>query len=302
MRKRLEAQLGAPDIIEKLARLKGSDFHSLMLEVYNQRAQATRPSDLLENYRANRFVRPARVPMRVRLRLEQAALDVLPADFRVLELSPMAPLGNCSALAGMSQHRVVSADHRVEVCADATNLLALECAERRRKNRAEVCRLAASVRVARAQPLLSEHHTAHYRLWAMVTAGRLTRQFEVDAVVQQLRFVADFCRRLGEVGFDIGRPLIRLADWEKTMAEPVLAGLEDAPCDIKLEPERQRAKGYYRKLAFRMDAPLNGTMMEFGDGGFTTWTARLCSDQREGLLILGLGMELLATAARDENF
>ena len=297
MKKRLEAELGAPGIAEKLASMAGSDFHSLMLEVYQQRAKATWPAELLEFYRKNRFVRPARVPIEIRLRLEQAALDSLPSSFTVLELSPVAPLGNCSALAGMSQDRIVSADRRLEVCADPTNLLALESAHQRRRSKDEVCRLAASSRVVRAQPLMAEHHTAHFRLWSMVTAGRLQGSFEVDALVEHLRFIVDYVQRLGQTGFSVGRPLIWLADWSGTLGDSVTEGLGDAECDVRFEPERERAKGYYRKAAFRVDCPLNGQFMEIGDGGFTDWTAKLCSDRREGLLISGLGMELLATTA-----
>ena len=298
MKKRLESELGTPGIVEKLAAMAGSDFHSLMMEVYQQRAQATWPAELLEFYRQNRFVRPARVPMHVRLRLEQAALESVPEGFEVLELSPIAPLGNCSVLAGMSQDRIVSADRRLEVCADPTNLLALECASRRRKDKGTTCRLAASSRAVRAQPLMSEHHTAHFRLWTMCTAGRLQGNFEEDAIVEHLSFIAAFTKKLGQCGFAVGRPLIHFADWSGSLTERVLERMKDVECDILLEPERTRAKGYYRKTAFRVDCPLNGQMMEIGDGGFTEWTAKLCSDRREGLLISGLGMELLALSAQ----
>ena len=75
LRQRLESELKAPGIVEALSTLRGSDFHSLMLEVYRRRAEARKPSDLMEFYKNNRFVQPARVPIGVRLRLEQAAVD-----------------------------------------------------------------------------------------------------------------------------------------------------------------------------------------------------------------------------------
>ena len=136
LRQRLESELKAPGIVEALSTLRGSDFHSLMLEVYRRRAEARKPSDLMEFYKNNRFVQPARVPIGVRLRLEQAAVDALPGDFSVVELAPLAPQGNCAVLGQMSQDRIVSADRHLEVCADPTNFLALECAARRRADRA----------------------------------------------------------------------------------------------------------------------------------------------------------------------
>jgi hypothetical protein len=35
----------------------------------------------------------------------------------------------------------------------------------------------------------------------------------------------------------------------------------------------------------------SGTLMDVGDGGCTTWTRRLLSDERERLVISGLGIE-----------
>lgn len=296
LRQRLESELEAPGLVEALSTLRGSDFHSLMLEVYRRRAEARKPSDLMEFYKNNRFVQPARVPLGVRLRLEQAALDALPGDFSVVELAPLAPLGNCTVLGQMSQDRIVSADRHLEVCADPTNFLALECAARRRADRTSVCRLAASTRVVRAQPLQRPEHTAHFRLWTMATAGRLSRSFQTDSVVAQLRYLDDLLHLLAQRGFAVGPPLVHLADWNGRLAEGIQDGLQGWRGELRPEPDRVRAKGYYRDLALRVDCPINDQLYEIADGGFTDWTAKLCADQREGLLIFGLGMELLALA------
>ena len=63
----------------------------------------------------------------------------------------------------------------LEVASDATNQLALEAALRRmeqgRKSHDRI-RLAASQRQVRCQPLVDPRHSAHFRIFALVTAGK----------------------------------------------------------------------------------------------------------------------------------
>lgn len=297
LRKRLEDELSSPGLTQRLVELCGSDFRSLMLEVFAQRAEGRPAHAILEAYRKDRFVQPSKVSMKVRLQLEQIALETTDSEVEILELSPLAPLGSCSAITQTSQDRIVSADRHLELCADPTNFLALECALRRRSRPGEICRLATSARTVRAQPLTHPDHTAHFRLWAMVTGGRNTRQFQVESVVEQLRFLVTYLGRLAETGFALGRPIVYLADWSGRLGEEIVNRLQELECDIVAEPERERARGYYRDLSFRIDCPIHGKLMDVADGGFTNWTAQLCADKKESLLIGGLGLELLAIAA-----
>jgi hypothetical protein len=57
---------------------------------------------------------------------------------------------------------------------------------------------------------------------------------------------------------------------------------------------RQRGRGYYRDLCFKVHADTGGELEEFGDGGFTDWTMRLTASRKERLLISGLGLDRLA--------
>jgi hypothetical protein len=53
--------------------------------------------------------------------------------------------------------------------------------------------------------------------------------------------------------------------------------------------------GYYRRFALRIspEAP-DGNRYPVVDGGFTDWTARLRGNQKERLLISGIGSEFVA--------
>ena len=109
----------------------------------------------------------------------------------MVQLAPLVPLGTHSALATVSQHKVVTAIRACEVAADPTNALALEAAVRRARARSGVVRLAAVQRVVRAQRFPAGW-AAHFGLFATVTAGRDqgSLRFEQAAVGEQLRFAA----------------------------------------------------------------------------------------------------------------
>ena len=91
----------------------------------------------------------------------------------MLALAPVVPLGTHSALATVSQHKVLSTIRACEVAADPTNALALEAAGRRRAlPRTATVKLAGIQRVVRAQQFQGAGAPAHFTLFGLVTAGR----------------------------------------------------------------------------------------------------------------------------------
>ena len=130
---RILRQAQAPDLLDALVeRLGASDLQSLLLEVYRRRAAKLSPGDVLRQYEGNRFVKPAQVSHQALLVFDQLAFSLLPAGFEVLALSPVAPLGTSSVVATVDQNVVLSTIRNTEVTADATGVLALEAAHRRR--------------------------------------------------------------------------------------------------------------------------------------------------------------------------
>ena len=154
-----------------LAGLSGADLRSLLLSVARDRAATVRPSEVVRRWREDRFVRPARADPRLLARVEARMWQLLPADVDGVELSPVVPVGACSAVAPVSQNRIVTTMRASEVLSDPTNALAIEAAVRRRRQ-SEV-HLAAAHRVLRAQDFGSDA-SAHFRLFALVSSARDT--------------------------------------------------------------------------------------------------------------------------------
>jgi hypothetical protein len=91
---------------------------------------------------------------------------------------------------------------------------------------------------------------------------------------------------------DSHHPLI-----ESQVIESVKAEFPEAQC--RVNPARLEGFGYYRHFAIRI-SPLapDGSRYPVVDGGFTDWTARLMSNQKERLLISGIGSEFVCKKYR----
>ncbi|MFD6261043.1 hypothetical protein ACFWFK_07910 [Micromonospora chalcea] len=277
---------------DALAALPSADLRTLLLGVARDRAGAVRPAQVLRRWHEDRFVRPSAADPRALSRVEGRIWSLLPPDVAGVELSPVAPLGTCAAVAPVSQHRIVSTVRGTEVVSDPTNALAVEAAARRRQ--ADEVHLAATHRVLRAQDF-RPGTSAHFRLCALVSTARDSGSGRTEArmLVRHLAFwravLADLVPAatprlhvtvLDEVVRD------RLADTVRPM-------LGDGPVPLHDEPERQRGRGYYRGAALQVT--VGG--WEIGDGGFTDWTARLLGDAKERCLISCLATERLAEVA-----
>jgi hypothetical protein len=79
----------------------------------------------------------------------------------------------------------------------------------------------------------------------------------------------------------------------------VLPSLQPLPPRVTVDedPQRERARSYYRGAAIRIDIGDGDAALEVGDGGFTDWTAQLLGDAKERCLISCVATERLATLA-----
>jgi hypothetical protein len=278
--RRIVASSGV-DLVDLLTRMPGPDLTTVLLEVARQRADARSPADVLRQARTDRFVQPAALDGRALHDVETTAMAALPSAFEVIVLSPLSPLGAHSALGTVSQHKVVTSIRRTEVAADPTNALAVEAALRRTRERSGSVRLAAFQRVVRAQPMAGG---AHFGLCGLVTAGRTAgqRRFEAAALTEHVQALVDMAAAAGAVDLevavtDLGAGLV-----------PVVRG-----ATVRDDPERSSGRGYYRGVCFKLHGVIGGERRELGDGGLVDWTARLMNDNKERLLISGLGLDRL---------
>lgn len=151
---RIERQAATPGLAAILANLSAPDLQSLLLEVYRQQAARRTHAAILAEHSRNRFTRPSQGSARAFATLERLAHENLPPDFEALELSPVCPLAACSAVAAVGQDWSVATILNTEVVSDPTNVLALECALRRKSSAAAVS-LAATHRVLRLRSSLA---------------------------------------------------------------------------------------------------------------------------------------------------
>jgi hypothetical protein len=305
---RIEREAGVPGLATILVEhLDSTDLQSLLLQVYRMRSQRRQPSAIPADYQTNRFVRPAALSLVRLLEWERVAFSNLPPEFEPIELSPVCPLGTCSAVAPVDQNWAVSTIRNTEVVSDSTNVLALECAVRRREQlRAQpkstgAVHLAASHRVVRGQHYDNPNLVAHFGLFALCSAGRDKHalQFEIKSLALHVSF---YLRSLQAfLGKDVSlrvsvtdmRPQTDASLLESRLLLPIREQFANVTCVI--DNERTRGRGYYTDLCFNIHAVLPDRLIELVDGGSVDWTQRLLSDSKERLVISGIGSERVCT-------
>jgi hypothetical protein len=311
---RIERKLGVPGLVALLSeRVEPTDLQSVLLEVYRQRALRRSPSDVLSDYEANRFVRPAAsAPSRLH-DWERVAFSQLPPEFELLALSPVCPLGTNSVVATVDQNWAVSTIRNTEVVSDSSNVLALECAVQRRqllraqpKSTAQV-HLAASHRLLRAQRYKDPRLLSHFCALALCSAGRDvgSLQFELQAFSLHTRFYVRSLRAFVGSGVPLRlsvsdfAPQARKAAITSQLIEPLE---NELAIDGGFDSQRTSGRGYYRDLCFRIQAMSpSGRWRELVDGGSVDWTQKLLSNSKERLVISGIGSERVCTEFANSN-
>lgn len=278
--------------------LAASELWSLLLGVVERRAGQRSAASLLQQWEKDRFVQPAYIDQRTLNELD-AHLLAAAAGFDALELSPLAPLGSCSAVGLASQNKVVSTVRGTEVVSDPTNLLALESARRLRRDAVQIVKLATSHRCVRAQavPMLPGY-AAHFRIFCMTTAGleREDHGLLLEALSDHIRTHLSALDRLEQHGYAFPDRRIRiLADAAHArLGERIAAGVGATP--VALEP---LTHDYYAGLRFMISASsTGGEQLPLIDGGRFDWLSKLASNNKLVLVASGLGSQLAAYLCR----
>ncbi len=289
---------GAREVLSR--HLTPTDLQTLLLSVVRDRAESVTPAELLRRWQNDRFVRPAQSDPRRLSQLEARVWSLVPSSFEGVELSPVAPLGTCSALADVSQDRVLATVRRSEVVSDSTNALAVEAAVRRRSGADEGgVHLAACHRQLRAQDF-GEGRSAHFRLFTLVSSApdQGSGRQECNLLSQHLRCWTDIVREvLPETPVRI-----EVTAWDRVLRERIhqslLPDFEGGSAVTVVENStRERGKGYYSLGALRIVARTADGDLELGDGGFTNWTAKLTQNKKELCLTSCLATERAAAVA-----
>src|SRR2546422_11006362 len=305
---RVERDAGVPHLAEILSdRLAPTDLQSLLLEVFARRAKKRDPKALLDDHVSNRYTRPSASDPARHVEWDRVALSPLPRACQAVELSPAGPLGTGSVLSPISQDWRVSTIRNTEIVADSTNVLAIECAIRRREQKNFSTGQAASVNLASSHRLLRGQKISvrpgvlqHFRLFSLCSSGRDpgNLQFEIEAVRLHIGFfLKAFKKFLGS------KIALRVAISDFSSGAPrsaVRSGVADklqssnTGVRIGFDQDRKQGRGYYGELCFKIFAtPAAGREQELVDGGDVNWTQKLLNNAKERLVISGCGSERL---------
>jgi hypothetical protein len=251
----------------------------------------------MQRWRQDRFVMPSASDPRKVWRTEARLWALLPEEFTGVELSPVTPLGTCTALGPVSQNRVISTIRGSEVVSDPTNVLAVEAAWRRREAAANAApvHLACCHTVLRAQPFDAPGAFQHFRLFALVTSARDRGSAATEAamLVTHLTFWTEALGAIAQ-GRDatLSYTVFGFPPLTERIKDTVLPAIQPLPGNVTLteDPDRQHGRGYYERGAIKLYVG----DMELGDGGFTDWTAQLNNDAKERCLTSCISTERLA--------
>ncbi len=303
--KKILDRIGQPDLVHLLStELSGTELNSLLLEVFNQRTATISPTQMLNLYQLNRFVKPAELPV---IELKKAELGLLTIfsqhAFEPIELSPVAILGACSIVAPADQKKILSALRGTEVLADATNSIALHISDLKKRKvliprPSEKIRFGTIQRHVRTQTITAKGFSPHFKIGCLVTSGvdSGSYSFEKEALSEHLHVMKVLYTdhyKVDELSF---RFLCRKGypdshELAKKIQEYAVQRHPDMKINIVETPENEI--GYYKGVQYKVDIRVNGKNYEIGDGGFVDWTQQLLQNKKERLLITGFGFEFM---------
>lgn len=291
------------ELIDILARkLTSTELNSLMMEVYKLKSQNMTPAELMKSYEVNKYVKPA---FDNPIKLKELELGLLRAaegfSFVPVELSPVAPLGACSAVGTVNQNKIISALRNTEVSADATNSLALNICSLKRKMDSKqlqgeggILKYCTTHRLIRTQIFDNPRFTPHFNLFCMVTSGRDrgSLDFEKENLLEHISFyrrilkdlvnIDNFKLKLFKMGSDEVQSNIytRLVDYIK----------ENLGNSVDIHTDMDRlGNNYYKGIQFKIYINLGGQEAEVGDGGFVDWSQKLLENKKERMIISAIG-------------
>lgn len=279
-------------------RTSPSDRRGEQLAGARSEAGRRRPTDLLAQWTRDPTVRPSGVDLRTSLAYDVLALDAA-HDYEALLLSPVAPMGVTSVLAPTSQDRVLSTIRGTEVVSDATNVLALECALRLRRDAAAHVRLCTVHQLLRMQPTGDESgRSKHFRLLMLADAGAGLPEdgFEIAAAVAHLsayRRLLDAAAHTEGLVWERPALAIRSNDALPAISGRLGVALADAFPDVAIREEHVDSTYYHGlRLGYGVHDRA-GEFHEIVDLGVFDWVAQLTSNRRHRLVASAIGLQLL---------
>ncbi len=297
---KLKAKIPHPESLDYLINdLSASEFGSLMLEVVRLRAVQVSPAEVLRDFEKNRFARPSDLDPILLLETEAEWLKgAKEKGFTPIVLSPVAPLGTCSAVAKVNQNNVVTALRNTEVVADATNVLALRLAQDLKKHpQSETSRYATVHRHIRAQRYENPQFTPHFEIFCLASAGKDRGNFalELEEANRHVKLIVNCLEKF----FPKERMSFKffLRDKNSTLKMRLEDG-ENYWSAFPISFVMDTSQEYYRLFQFKIYVMIGKNLVDFADGGPVDWVASLSGNKKTRCFISGIGLELALKLGR----
>ncbi len=225
------------DLVE--GKVKPTELQPLLLKVYETFAKKIRAIDLIKYYN-NRFTNPCDIDQKEIVNFDSIILNSVPEKFSSIEIAPVLPLGSNSSLSKISQKNVLSAVRNVEVVADATIALSLECATRRAKllqlnpRSVKDVNLCTSHRCIRLQQFSKKlGFTPHFKLFAVCTAGRDigNMEFELEKIKEHIQLYISVLEQSKSSTYDANNVTVSFSDIQ--IAENIIVNQDIGKDNIK---------------------------------------------------------------------
>lgn len=293
---RVRTKAVGSDIVKLLSsELSGTEFNSLLLEIFSSRASAISSPELLNAFKRNRFVGLGKINT---IKSRETELNWLrystSEGFEALTLSPVAPLGTCSAMATVSQHKVLSSIRGTEVVADATNVLALQIASELQyaNDKSKTIKYSTVHRHVRGQYFDNPNYSAHFAVFCMVSGGfdRGNYDFEMEQLEQHIKILLALIKK----EFPANEISIKFFLKQNNSIFPERLNKKEY-CWSKLPYQfvYDTDNKYYQLLQFKIYLHRGEERIDLADGGFVDWIQNLSGNRKLRCMISGAGLDLI---------
>ncbi len=275
--------------------LSGTEFNSLMLEIYRRRSEKISANKLMLDFEHNRFVQPLTLDTIQSRKMELDLLQMADSKgFEVITLSPLTPLGTCSVIGTVNQNKIISGTRGTEVVSDATNVLQLKIAQEIRKNRDRnrTYRYATVHRHVRAQHFNHPLFSAHFSLLCMASGGYDQGDFvfEKEQLKEHISVYLDLIGRL----LPGTKPLLEFYLKEKNEKfRQMLETKEQCWSDFEFSIFHMPENAYYKTIQFKIFIMAGNEKINIADGGIVDWLQQLTGNRKLRSMISAAGIELI---------
>lgn len=274
----------------------------MLLELARAQASRRRPAELVEQVRVDAFVAPSPMDLREAHALDGLALAAT-GEYEAVLLSPVAPLGSCSALALTSQDRTLSAHRGTEVVSDPTNMLALVAAGRLARRAGDerpraAVRLCTVHQVLRAQALPPiPRYSRHFRMLALAEAGPALpdEAMEVEAMVRAVAAFGRLLDLLPQIGAGATdrAAVLHVLPARRALGDRLERRLAEVIPSLPVARDED-VKPYYAGARVTLDAKTpSGDVLNIADVGMFDWMEKLTANRSNRFVAGGFGLGLV---------